>query len=101
MSLSRVPYTGRVALRLLAVGFAAALVVLWVGRAVERWRFGASDADSVAEIEAQLRQRVNAAADALGVTAGRVISSRNLVQSASRDGESARELFDLLTNALP
>src|SRR5262245_7700405 len=101
MSLSRVPYTGRVALRLLAVGFAAALVVLWVGRAVERSRFGATDADSVSEIEAQLRQRVNAAADTLGVTSARVISSHKLIQSAARDDASIRALFEVLAAALP
>ncbi len=95
------PHTGKVALRLVAAGIVAALLVLWIGSALERTRFGATDADSVAEIESQLRQRVNAAADALGNTAARITASRALIQSATRDDASVRALFDLTAAALP
>src|SRR5204862_6983580 len=64
-------------------------------------RFGATDADSLAEIEAQLRTRINAAAESLGITSGRVISARGLIESASRDDTSVRSLFDTLSAALP
>ena len=100
-ALSLATHTSRVALRLLAAGFVVAVLVLWAGRAIERSRFGATDADSVAEIEAQLRQRINAAADTLGVTSARIVSSRQLIQSASRDDASVRALFDALAVALP
>jgi signal transduction histidine kinase len=101
MSLGPAPDTRKAAIRLLVAGFAAAGLVAGVGRVLERSRFGATDSESVGRIEAELRQRVDAAGDSLASIAARVASSRNLIQTASRDDASARELFDTLAAALP
>jgi signal transduction histidine kinase len=91
----------RKSLRLAIAGAVAALLVATVGAWLERSRFGATDEASVARVEAELRQRVNVAADTLGTIAARVAASQGLVQPAARDDGVLRLLFDALTAALP
>ncbi len=97
----RVPNTKKVFLRLLGAGLAAALLVGAAGRALERARFGATDQESVARVEKELRQRFDASADTLGTIATRVSVSRDLIRASARDPAAARNLFDALTAALP
>jgi hypothetical protein len=86
--------------RLALAAAATALLVAGAGRWLERSRFGATDQASVARVEAELRQRVNVAADTLGAIAARVASSQGLIQPAARDDVALRLLFDALTAAL-
>jgi signal transduction histidine kinase len=88
-------------LRLAIAGAVVALLVAAVGVWLERSRFGATDEASVARVEAELRQRVNVAADTLGTIAARVAASQGLIQPAARDDGALRLLFDALTAALP
>jgi signal transduction histidine kinase len=91
----------RKGLRLASAGAVTALVVAAAGVWLERARFGATDEASVARVEAELRQRVNLAADTLGTIAARVAASQGLIQPAARDDGALRLLFDALTAALP
>ena len=68
---------------------------------LERSRFGASDAAALARIEAELRQRFDASADALGAMAGEVASARGELPAVGRDPAAARRLFDAVDAALP
>ena len=74
------PDTKKVFLRLAGAGVAAALLVGAAGRALERARFGATDQESVARVENELRQRFDASADTLGVVATGVSASRDLIR---------------------
>ena len=85
----RLPDTKKVFLRLAGAGVAAALLVGAAGRALERARFGATDQESVARVEKELRQRFDASADTLGVVATRVSASRDLIRAAPRDPAAA------------
>ena len=58
-------------LRVARAGLVAALLVALVGWAVERNRFGASDQDTLARVERELRQRFEASANTLGTIAAR------------------------------
>ncbi len=97
----RVPNTKKVFLRLAGAGVAAALLVGAAGRGLERARFGATDQESVARVEKELRQRFDASANTLGTIATRVAISRDLIRASTRDPAAARNLFDALTAALP
>jgi signal transduction histidine kinase len=72
-----------------------------VGQALERWRFGATDQESVARVEQELRQRFGASAETLGDLAARSAGSSDLIRAARSDSAAARRLFDALTAALP
>ena len=87
--------------RVARAGLLAALVVGGAGWGLERMRFGASDADSVARIEAELRQRFDRSADTLGAIAARVASQRDAIRAAPRDSAAQRRLFDAADAALP
>jgi signal transduction histidine kinase len=87
--------------RLVRAGLVAALIVGLAGWAYERARFGASDPDALARIEAELRQRFNASADSLGRIAAGVAAQRGAIKDAPRDPAAARRLFDAVDAALP
>jgi signal transduction histidine kinase len=84
-----------------ASGIAVAVLVLAGGWMLERSRFGADDGESLARIEAEIRQRFDAAAGTLGAIAERAAQSRTLIPEASRDRRAVGELFDAVTAALP
>jgi len=98
---SRPPGTRKHFLRLAGAGVAAALVVGAAARGIERARFGATDQESVARVEHELRRRFDASADTLGTLASRVAASGDLIQAAAGDEVAARDLFDALAAALP
>ena len=70
--------------RVARAGLVAALLVGAAGWALERTRFGGSDADAVARIEAELRQRFDRSADTLGAIAARVAAQREAIRAAAR-----------------
>ena len=89
----RVPDTKKVFLRLASAGVAVALLVGAAGRAIERARFGATDQESVARVENELRQRFDASADTLGRVATGVSASRDLIRAAPGDPAATRDLL--------
>jgi hypothetical protein len=91
----------RPALRLGVAGAAVAVLVWAAGWGFERARFGASDEESVARIEVELRQRFDESAARLESIAGRAATDLTLTSRASRDDGSIGRLFDGLAAILP
>ena len=60
--------------RIVLAGLAAGLAVAVLGWTLERIRFGASDAEAIARVEAEIQQRFDAGADNLGTIAARAAS---------------------------
>src|SRR5262245_27685610 len=67
---------------------------------MERARFGASDAATVAHIHDELRNELDAAADRLGAIASRIRTTPDMLRVAPRDPAVARVLFDQVSTAL-
>lgn len=86
--------------RIVLAGLAAALAVAAGGWTLERLRFGASDAEAIARVEAETQQRFDASADNLGTIAARVAAQRDLIRAAPRAIAAAARLFDALDAAL-
>jgi signal transduction histidine kinase len=85
---------------LVGAGIVVALAVGVSGRIVERVRFGAADADTLARVEAELRERFDADAAMLAGVAARVAANRDIIRAALLDpGEKG--LFALVAEALP
>ncbi len=80
-------------------GLLAALAVAAGGWTLERVRFGASDAEAIARVEAETQQRFDASADRLGALTARA-GQRELIRAAARDAAAAARLFDALDAAL-
>jgi signal transduction histidine kinase len=87
--------------RVVGAGLATTLAVAVAGRALERVRFGGSDADAIARVEVEVQQRFDASADNLAAIAARAAGQRDLIRAATRDTAAATELFDALDAALP
>jgi signal transduction histidine kinase len=87
--------------RIVGAGLVTALAVGVGGRALERVRFGASDAEAIARVEAEVQERFDASADRLAATAARAAGERDLIRAAIRDTAAATELFERLDAALP
>ena len=81
-------------------GLVAALAVAAGGWTLERVRFGASDAEAIARVEAETQQRFDASADRLGALTARAAGQRELIRAAARDAAAAARLFDALDAAL-
>jgi signal transduction histidine kinase len=88
-------------LRLLAAGVAAAALAWGAGRALERSRFGGSDQEAAARIEAELRERFDRAAETLSAIARRVAASGPIIPDRSRDPAAVSRLFETLAANLP
>jgi signal transduction histidine kinase len=86
--------------RIVLAGLAAGLAVAALGWTLERLRFGASDAEAIARVEAEIQQRFDASADNLGTIAARAAGERDLIRAAPRDAAAAAKLFDALDAAL-
>src|SRR5580765_535200 len=86
--------------RIILAGVAAGLAVAAGGWSLERVRFGASNAEAIARVEAEIQQRFDASADSLGVIAARAAGQRDLIRAAPRDAGAAAQLFDALDAAL-
>jgi signal transduction histidine kinase len=88
-------------LRIVRVGILAALVAGAAGYALERSRFGESDATAVARIEAELRRTFDASAGTVGAIAARVAADPAATATGMRDQAAIRQLFDLAAATLP
>jgi len=86
--------------RLVAAGIVVALAVGASGRLVERARFGASDAETLARVEAELRGRFDADAATLADIAARTAVARDVIRAALLD-PAERRLFELAASVLP
>ncbi len=86
--------------RTVAVGVAAAVLAAAGGRVLERQRFGATDAESLARIDRELRGRFDGSAATLSTLAAQVAGAPAFLQTAGRDKASAEGLFDALDQAL-
>ncbi len=88
-------------MRVARAGVAAALLVAVAGWAVERYRFGSTDQEAAARVEAELRERFNTSADTLGAIASRAATARGEIAAAPRDAGAVARLFDAVERALP
>ncbi|HEY2908204.1 MAG TPA: HAMP domain-containing sensor histidine kinase [Vicinamibacterales bacterium] len=86
--------------RLVRWGIAAAVVAAIGGWALERVRFGATDRDSVARVETEVRQLIGRSADTLGDLAARVGIARAAITQAPRDQSAAKHLFQVANAAV-
>jgi signal transduction histidine kinase len=87
--------------RLVVGGLLGALIAAAAGRALELSRFGSTDDEALARVEAEFRRQFDGSAEALGAMAARVTASRTAIQLAQRDPATATQLFDVLSDALP
>ena len=87
-------------LRIVRAGVVAALAAALVGWALERTRFGASEASSIARVQNELRDRLDEAAETLATIAGRISVAPDTLRQAPRDPAIARALFDSVSSAL-
>src|SRR5215468_10934461 len=90
----------KLAWRLFAGGLVLALVVAASGGAIERARFGSTDDEALARVEAELRQQFDASARSLGEMAASVRSHSSVIRAAVRDRTETKPLFDVVSNAL-
>ena len=76
--------------RLVVGGLLGALIAAAAGRALELSRFGSTDDEALARVEAEFRRQFDGSAEALGAMAARVTASRTAIQLAQRelDGRS-------------
>jgi len=86
--------------RLVGAGIVVALAIGVSGPFVERLRFGATDADTLVRVEAELRARFDADASLLAGVALGVAEGRDAIRAALLDPGDKR-LFDLVARALP
>jgi signal transduction histidine kinase len=87
-------------LRIVRVGVAAALVVGLAGYGLERARFGPTDRSAFDRIQAELRQRFDATAGALGAIAARVAAEPQAASTAPHDQTALKHLFDVVAAAI-
>ena len=90
----------KLAWRLFAGGLVLALVVAASGGAIERARFGSTDDEALARVEAELRQQFDASARSLGEMAANVRSHSSVIHAAVRDRTETKPLFDVVSSAL-
>jgi len=87
-------------LRITRAGVAAAIAVGLFGWAGERARFGASDEAALARVQAEIQDRLDAAADTLSAIVARLAIAPDRLRGAARDPSVTRALFDDASNAL-
>jgi hypothetical protein len=86
--------------RLVSAGVVIALAVGVSGGLVERGRFGAGEAETLARVEAELRGRIDADAAMLAGVAAQTASGHDVIRAALIDPQE-KGLFALVANALP
>jgi signal transduction histidine kinase len=86
--------------RIVGAAIVAALLVAAGGLALERARFGVSEATAAARVEQEIQRLFDERADNLSAIAERVGRALDLIRSASRDTAAAIELFGVLGDAL-
>ena len=99
-SVSSLPTSLRSVARIAVAGLLAALAVGGAGVWLERARLGATNEAAVQRIEAELGRRFADTAEALTARTARVRSQPDAIVRASRDGASARALFQSLSAEL-
>ena len=87
-------------LRVARGGLVVALLVAAAGWAVERYRFGSTDAEAAAQVETEVRRRFDDGADALGAIASRAAAARDAIAAAPRDTAAVSRLFDAVDGSL-
>src|SRR5215471_16974211 len=86
--------------RLVAGGLLAALAIAAAGGAIERARFGSTDDEALARVEAELRRQFDGSARALAEVAASVRADSSVIHAALRDRTETRRLFDVVSDAL-
>jgi signal transduction histidine kinase len=86
--------------RLIRWGLVAAIAAALGGWLLERVRFGATDRDSVARVQTELRHVVDQSAETLGTLAARIASERAAIAQAPRDPAAAKRLFEVVNAAV-
>jgi signal transduction histidine kinase len=86
--------------RLVAGGLLVALAVAAAGGALERARFGSTDDEALARVEAELRRQFDASARSLSDLASSVRADSSVIHAALRDRTESSRLFDVVSNAL-
>jgi signal transduction histidine kinase len=86
--------------RIVSAAIVAALLVAAGGLALERARFGVSEATAAARVEREIQRLFDERADNLSAIAERVGRALDLIRSAPRDTGAAIELFSVLGDAL-
>lgn len=95
------PRFARRCLIIVTAGVCASALTFGVGAGLERLWFGATDAEALERIEAEVRRHFDVGATALGQLSGRAAAARELVRAAPRDPASAQSLFTALAEAVP
>jgi signal transduction histidine kinase len=98
---SYIPRARQVSWRgLLAAGLTAAALAGLAGGALERWRFGASDAAAAGRVEQMVRREFDAMSSAVVTIAAGAARDPSAMEGLSASGpEGARILFDLVARA--
>jgi signal transduction histidine kinase len=86
--------------RLVAGGLIVALALAASGGALERARFGATDDEALARVEAELRRQFDTSARTLTDLAAAVRADSNVIRAALRDRTETRRLFALVSSAV-
>ena len=81
--------------RIYSGGLACAFLAAVIGVALERARFGSSEADAFSSVEASVRSEVAAVTTSLNEIASSVAREPGLLDAAAADPAGARALFDL------
>jgi len=87
--------------RIAAGGVVAAIVVALGGWTLERARFGRSDTEALARVQAGLQRELDTIAGSLRSVAERVAAQGDAIRNASRDAAAATRLFDAVEAAIP
>ncbi len=87
-------------LRIVRGGVVVALAVGLAGWGLERARFGSSDLDALARVEAELHRRIDEGANTLGTLAGRIAAESDAIRRTPRDSSTIRHLFDIVDAAM-
>jgi hypothetical protein len=83
--------------RTIGAGLLAGAIVAAGGWAFERVRYGASDQEAIARVEAEIQQRFNETEAYFATIAARAAAQTDLIRAAPRDTAAAARLFDALS----
>jgi signal transduction histidine kinase len=93
------PVIRKVHLLVAAAGIAAALLTAVAGAILERRRFGADEAASIARVERELSEQFAQSGVAITAVASALAGERDLVRAAGADEAAARTLFESVARA--
>jgi signal transduction histidine kinase len=87
-------------LRILRAGVLAAVAAALLGFLFERARYGSSDQAALARVQNEVRARLEGTAESLAAIAARLTVPAEMLQSAARDPDAVRVLFERVSSAL-